>query len=115
VLGPRGPHLPDGPCPAWPEVSPGRDAAGDQTRAGPESVDALLDALAAAGIYLIRDGDSLVADVEDRADLVPYHQRIQEHKTELLDALELRERIVAAAAADPRDFDHGEYDRLWEL
>jgi hypothetical protein len=79
------------------------------------NTDALLDELASAGIHLVRDGDALFADVEDGADLAPYQQRIREHKAELIVALDLRQRIIAAATADPRDFDRGEYDRLWAL
>jgi hypothetical protein len=77
------------------------------------SGDALLDGLAAAGIHLMRDGDSIWADVEEGADIGPYVARITEHKAALLAALDLRERIIAAATADPPDFDRAAYDGLW--
>jgi len=75
----------------------------------------LLDELASLGVHLVRDGDAIFADVEDGADISVYVDCIREQKPELLTALELRDRIVTAASADPGQFSHDELDRLWSL
>ena len=76
------------------------------------SAAALLDELLAAGIRLGRDGDDLVADVLPTANLSPHTQRITAHKSALLSALHLRERIIAALDVEPDDFDRRHYDEL---
>ena len=55
----------------------------------------LLDDLAGLGIHLVRDGDAILADVADGADIAPHTARITACKPALVAALHLRERIVA--------------------
>jgi hypothetical protein len=45
--------------------------------------------------------------------LYRYTERIKDAKPAILAELRLREGIVAAATANPADFDRAEYDRLW--
>jgi hypothetical protein len=77
------------------------------------STEKLLDELADAGIHLVRGGETILADVEERADLVLHAGRIAENKSALLAALRLREQIVAAATAEVA-FDRVAYDALWD-
>jgi hypothetical protein len=81
--------------------------------AGRMNGEVLLDELAGLGIDLVRDGDAILADIEDGADIALHADRIREQNPELLSALQLREQIVAAAhwprpltaliAPDPKD------------
>ena len=72
-----------------------------------------LDDLAGLGIHLVRDGDAILADVADGADITPHRECIKAYKPALLVALHLRERIVAAASVERSLFDRSQYDRLW--
>ncbi len=75
---------------------------------------AVIDELLDTGIRLSRDGDGLVADVLPGASLDPYREEIRERKPDLVKEL-LQREIVAAASAEPEDFDRDDLDRLWTL
>jgi hypothetical protein len=77
------------------------------------TADGFLDMLAGRGILLVRDGDSIAADVSPDADLACHAQTIRAHKPALLAALALRARIIAAVTVDPANFDRPAYDALW--
>ena len=73
----------------------------------------LLDELAGLGIHLVRDGEAILADVEDGADVTPHVDRITNHKPALLREL-LQREIVAIVTVDPSQFDREHYDDLWQ-
>jgi hypothetical protein len=74
----------------------------------------LLDELAGHGIHLVRDGDAILADVEDGADVTRHLDRITTHKPALLALLALQDEIVRTASAARDAFDRAAYDRVWE-
>jgi hypothetical protein len=78
------------------------------------SAEKLLDEFASVGIHLLRDGDIILADVVEGADLVLFRGHITENKPALLAALRLREQIVVAASVAQAAFDRRQYDALWE-
>jgi hypothetical protein len=77
------------------------------------TADAFLDHLAGLGIRLVRDGESLAADVLPGADLSTHLTAIHERKGEVLAALDRRARLCAYATRNREQFDRATFDALW--
>jgi hypothetical protein len=73
---------------------------------------ALFAELAAAGVHVSRDGDSLRVRGGRDGSIAPFLETIRHHKPALLLEL-LQTEIVAAASIDPAHFDRQHYDELW--
>jgi hypothetical protein len=72
----------------------------------------LLTELAAAGMHLVRDGNTLRVEAPSGATLDPFRERIRQHKPALLAEL-LQADIIATVDVEPAEFDRQRYDDLW--
>ncbi len=73
----------------------------------------LLAELDAAGVHIGREGDALRVRGEPGVTLDVYTPRIKDGKRAILAVIALQDQIVAAATADPSQFDRARYDALW--
>ncbi len=74
----------------------------------------LLVEMQAAGVRVGCADGELYADVLPGSDVAPYAERIKATKPQLLRALDLRERIIAAVTVDPARFDRPASTALWQ-
>ena len=75
----------------------------------------LVDACAAAGITLRRDGDGLGIDAADQHVLDRWLPVLKAHKSVLLDEIDLRAEILRVSTAPTELFNRSELAALWAL